>query len=139
MAKHGEGFMHNEQACLTTIRFQLPNRDMAFAYKLKNILEVFGRIQDDRLQLDTSDLSFLPNISFEFADVSIPQIIFQVGAHITTVPIANTTGQNCPPKIPFQSITIDDFVDRMRTGSWHDSITSASICLGLKTAFIQKS
>lgn len=99
---------------LNTITIQLPQRDRTFAAKLMSVLSVFARQENDSLHFAVSDKSFAPTISLEFASIAAPQAVFDLGDQAHTVPLANTTGQTRPPKIPFQSITIDDFMDRIK-------------------------
>lgn len=99
---------------LDAITIQLPNSDQAFAAKLMSILSVFARQEDSALRFSVSDASFVPTISLEFANLIAPQVVFDLGDEAKTVPIANTTGQTRPPKLPFEPITIDDFMNRIK-------------------------
>lgn len=98
---------------LTDITFRLPATDPFFATKLSSILAPFTAQENNVLRFAISDPSFLPCISLQFDDVPEPRVQFRTD-QLAEVSIANTTHQTRAPKIPFQSITIDDFIDRIK-------------------------
>lgn len=99
---------------LKAFKLVLPDTDKDLKEKIKSFCGSFSEVIENKISFSTSDPNFYPKSFLEFADINIPQAIFELGDQKIILEIKNSTGEEKQSPHEYSHLEIDNLLARVQ-------------------------
>lgn len=99
---------------LKQLKYELPDNDLDFKKSFLDYLSSTGLVSENQLNLKNSQSDFLPETIFEFINIDVPTVVFELEDGQRKVEIKNITGVSKQSPHTYAPVSIAEFTSRLK-------------------------